>query len=341
MRSPCSATSILRGSHLSTRRCRGPRSSSCRRRTAPFGISPWKSTYSSGWSSVRTARRLSFGAWRQPLGYRPRGEHAVALEPQVPVQARRRVLVDHEARRLRRPRRRLAPRFAAVRCPALARACCREVAFGAVLLQPRGSAGSTAACCSCAGWAPTASRWCVVLRGFLRRRFFAPGAVGGFLRGSLLRRGRACAPSRGALAGALAHRLEARLQRAHQVGRRRLLLLGFRLHRDLLALGLALDQREHLVAVGVVVLLRLEVAGQRSDQLLGDRRPRAWSSSPRSGRAARRGGRARGLRRRTASSPSRARRPSRGSRRAAPWSGSRRARSPTFPVSPIASSSSR
>src|SRR5690349_9130677 len=35
---------------------------------------------------------------RRPLRYRPRLEHAVGLEPEVVVQARRRVLLDHEAR---------------------------------------------------------------------------------------------------------------------------------------------------------------------------------------------------------------------------------------------------
>src|SRR5437764_458353 len=40
---------------------------------------------------------------------------------------------------------------------------------------------------------------------------------------------------------------------------------------DLLAGGLALDEREDLLAVGVAVLARLEVPGERLDELLGDR----------------------------------------------------------------------
>src|SRR3954471_11865086 len=35
---------------------------------SPLGISPWKSRYSSGWSSVRTALRLRFGSSGMPLG---------------------------------------------------------------------------------------------------------------------------------------------------------------------------------------------------------------------------------------------------------------------------------
>src|SRR4051794_19117042 len=70
---------------------------------------------------------------------------------------------------------------------------------------------------------------------------------------------------------ARAHRVEAGLQRAHEVGHRRAGLLDLRLHGDLLAGGLALDEREHLLAVGVVVLVRLPLAGQRLDELLGDR----------------------------------------------------------------------
>ena len=61
---------------------------------------------------------------------------------------------------------------------------------------------------------------------------------------------------------------EARLERRHQVGHLlRLRLL--RLDGDLLAVRLALDQLEDLLAVLVVVLRRLEVRGQRVDQLLG------------------------------------------------------------------------
>ena len=41
---------------------------------------------------------------RDAVGERPRGEHAVVLQPQVPVQARRVVLLDDEARRAARRR---------------------------------------------------------------------------------------------------------------------------------------------------------------------------------------------------------------------------------------------
>ena len=41
---------------------------------------------------------LTFGSLGQPARERPGGEHAVALEPQVPVQPPRRVLMDDEAR---------------------------------------------------------------------------------------------------------------------------------------------------------------------------------------------------------------------------------------------------
>ena len=103
---------------------------------------------------------------------------------------------------------------------------------------------------------------------------------------------------------------------------------GSRLHGDLLALRLALDQVEHLLAVGVAVLLRLEVAGERVDQLLGDVELALGRLDLGRLARSRRGGRAGALRRRRSSSPSRARRPSGAARRAAPWSGSRRARSP-------------
>src|SRR6185312_11349143 len=75
----------------------------------------------------------------------PRREHAVSLEAQVPVQARRRVLVDHEApplrasgARLGRPlRRRALARLTPLRLVAARLDGGREVAFGAVLLQAR------------------------------------------------------------------------------------------------------------------------------------------------------------------------------------------------------------
>ena len=59
---------------------------------------------------------------------------------------------------------------------------------------------------------------------------------------------------------------QARLERGHEVehlGR----LLGRGGRHDLLARGLALDEREHLLAVLVVVLLGIELAGERVHQL--------------------------------------------------------------------------
>ena len=64
---------------------------------SPSGITPSHSRYSSGWSSVRIARRLSRGVERRPLRDGPGGEHAVDLEPQVVVLRGRRVLLDREA----------------------------------------------------------------------------------------------------------------------------------------------------------------------------------------------------------------------------------------------------
>src|SRR3954453_3613393 len=68
-----------------------------------------------------------------------------------------------------------------------------------------------------------------------------------------------------------AHLVEARLQRGHEVGHRRGLLLAHGLDGDLLAGRLALDEVKDLVAVGVAGLLGLERARQRLDELLGDR----------------------------------------------------------------------
>ena len=85
------------------------------------------------------------------------------------------------------------------------------------------------------------------------------------LGGRLLRLGAAVAV--GVL---VAHRVEARLERRHQVGNLLLLLVGRRLHGDLLAGRLALDEVEDLLAVGVVVLVGLERSRERLDELLGD-----------------------------------------------------------------------
>ena len=97
-------------------------------------------------------------------------------------------------------------------------------------------------------------------RGLLRRRLLGGGLLGRRLRGR----------RRAAVAVARLDGVEAGLQRGHEVGHRRLVLVGGRLDGDLLALRLALDEREDLLAVGVLVLLELERARQRVDELLGD-----------------------------------------------------------------------
>src|SRR4051812_35777032 len=104
---------------------------------------------------------------------------------------------------------------------------------------------------------PPPYRRLTLARRLLRRRL-----LGG---GRLLRGGGAVAV---VLAGA--HALEAGLQRGHEVGHRLLGLLGGWLHGDVLALRLALDELENLLAVRVAVLLRVERARQRVDELLGD-----------------------------------------------------------------------
>jgi hypothetical protein len=67
----------------------------------------------------------------QAVGDRPRGERAVVLEAQVPVQARGVVLLDDEARRAR---------AAVDLAGGLGRR--REVALGAVRAQPIGHSGA-------------------------------------------------------------------------------------------------------------------------------------------------------------------------------------------------------
>ena len=88
-------------------------------------MSPWKSRYSSGWSSVRTARWLRCGVGRDALRDGPGGERAVVLQPQVPVQ--RRAWCSWTTKRCAAPPRRRAS-------PArLGRGV--EVALGAVAVQ--------------------------------------------------------------------------------------------------------------------------------------------------------------------------------------------------------------
>src|SRR6185312_10016472 len=98
----------------------------------------------------------------------------------------------------------------------------------------------------------------------LGRRFLAGGFGGGgfccgFLGGRFLGGFARLGGTVSLALAVFAHGGEAGLQRAHQVRRRGLLLLGFGLHGDLLALGLALDQREHVLAISVAVLAGLEV----------------------------------------------------------------------------------
>ena len=79
------------------RRCRGPRSPSSRRRTRPSGSRPRTPGTRAG--GPRCGRRggSRFGCSGIAARQRPRGEHAVVLQAQVPVQARGVVLLDHEA----------------------------------------------------------------------------------------------------------------------------------------------------------------------------------------------------------------------------------------------------
>ena len=78
---------------------------------SPLGIEPSKVAYSSGWSSVCTARWLTDVRLRQVLRHRPRHQHAVALEPEVVVQPAGVVLLDDEGVVVARGRRRLRHRF--------------------------------------------------------------------------------------------------------------------------------------------------------------------------------------------------------------------------------------
>ena len=57
---------------------------------------PSKLPYSSGWSSVCTARWFSFASVGTPFGSAQRHEHAVVLQPEVLVQPPGVVLLDHE-----------------------------------------------------------------------------------------------------------------------------------------------------------------------------------------------------------------------------------------------------
>ena len=84
--------------------------------------------YSSGWSSVWTARWFLRRIGRDALRDRPRDEHAVALQAEIPVQPPRVVLVDHEAVERLLGGRRVAAR--------LGRG--REVALGAVAVEAVG-----------------------------------------------------------------------------------------------------------------------------------------------------------------------------------------------------------
>ena len=247
-----------------TRRCRGPRSCIVPAPYCPSGSRPRsRGTRADG---PRLARRSGCrsGASGRPLRQRPGGEHAVALQPQVPVQPRALVLVDHEARRA-------APRGAAPRWRRLGRA--REVALGAVAPKARGGSRRRPACLR-ERTAPTASRRASRRRGSSRRRFFA--APAGFF----------AAASSGGRFLAAARRRRSRARTASRLAFRALIrsgagardLLGRRLHGDLLARRLALDQREHLLAVGVAVLLGLEVPGERVDQLPCDLELALWWS---------------------------------------------------------------
>ena len=71
---------------------------------SPAGISPEKSRYSSGWSSVCMARWLRRLVAGQAAGDGEGDQHAVAFQADVPVQAAGVVLLDDEAPALARRR---------------------------------------------------------------------------------------------------------------------------------------------------------------------------------------------------------------------------------------------
>src|SRR5207253_1734108 len=252
---PCAAPTSGTGT------CRGPRSSSCRRRTRAWGSRPrspgtradaprWRRRSGCPWASpagpwaapMRRARRRAPGAGPNAGGGRCAPGPRSAEHPRGPrwrLRARRcgrsGVLPDSAAAAL-----------ASSRAP-----------------ESWPSSWIASGCPS--AWRPLPLGWSA-RSGLLRRRFFGCCFPRGFLGGGLGRPG-ALAVSLGVLR---AHGVEACLQRAHQVWRRRADLFGRRLHRDLLAVSLALDQLEHLLAIGVAIFVRLEISGQRSDQLLGD-----------------------------------------------------------------------
>ena len=93
-----------------------------RRRTRRAGSRRGISAYSSGWSSVCTARWFTAWVVGDALGQRPRHEHPVAFQPEVPVQPPRVMLLHDEdpAGGAARPAR-LAPSPAGP--PGRARAC--------------------------------------------------------------------------------------------------------------------------------------------------------------------------------------------------------------------------
>src|SRR3954471_934458 len=144
-----------------------------------------------------------------------------------------------------------------------------------VLLLDRGAAvaGTRAGCTRPPGGASARAReWArsALRRGLLGRRLALRRRLALALRlgGAVAL---AIAIVRATAAIALANGVEARLQRGHEVRHRLLGLLALRLHGDLLAGRLALDQREDLLAIGVAVLAGLPLAGERLDELLGDR----------------------------------------------------------------------
>ena len=91
------------------RRCRDPRSRPCRRRTGPSGSRPRRSRSRAG-DPRRGPRAPLARLERHALRHRPRGERAVALEPEVVVEPPRVVALDDEDRPRPAPaRRRTAP----------------------------------------------------------------------------------------------------------------------------------------------------------------------------------------------------------------------------------------
>ena len=101
-RSKCSSPASTRRGRIvgpvPAPRCPGPTRSRRRRRTRPAGITPSKSTYSSGWSSTWTASRRAVGSSVGPFGTAQLTSTPSNFQPQVVVQPAGPVALHHEPR---------------------------------------------------------------------------------------------------------------------------------------------------------------------------------------------------------------------------------------------------